>query len=151
MEEIIADLLMQAQLGGGFHEEARQLSPLVLAYIGDAVYELIIRTKILQKGNRPVHKLHRDSADLVRAAAQAKFGKLLQPELSEEELYIYKRGRNAKSHSMAKNASVSDYRYATALEALMGYLYLSRKLARAIALVDRAFVLAEKETNGEIL
>lgn len=126
-------------------------SPLILAYIGDAIYELIIRTHIVIKGNRPVNKLHKDSAALVKAGTQASFGKLLRNELNEKELSIYKRGRNAKSHTMAKNATVSDYRYATAFEALLGYLYLDKQLDRAIYLVDRAMNLYEEmKENGEV-
>jgi hypothetical protein len=122
-------------------------SPLILAYIGDAVYELIIRTHIVIKGNRPVNKLHKDSASLVKAKTQASFGKLLKDELNDKELSIYKRGRNAKSHTMAKNSTVSDYRYATAFEALIGYLYLDNKLDRAIYLVSRAMFLYESTYN----
>ena len=122
-------------------DAANQFSPLVLAYIGDAIYELIIRTLTLKKGNRAVNKLHKDSISLVKANTQAIFGKSIQDELSDEELIIYKRGRNAKSHSVAKNASISDYRYATAFEALLGYLYLNKRMDRIIYLIKKALIL----------
>lgn len=122
-------------------DAANQFSPLVLAYIGDAIYELIIRTLTLKKGNRAVNKLHKDSISLVKANTQAIFGKSIKDELSDEELIIYKRGRNAKSHSVAKNASISDYRYATAFEALLGYLYLNKRMDRIIYLIKKALIL----------
>ncbi len=114
------------------------VSPLVLAYIGDAVYELIVRSFVLSKGNRPVNKLHKKSADLVKAHSQAELGKFLKDGFNSKELSVYKRGRNAKSHTVAKNATVSDYRYATAFEALIGYLYLSGQNERIFELINKA-------------
>ena len=105
-------------------EDIRSYSPLTLAYVGDAVYELVIRTMIISKGNAPVNKLHKRSAALVKAPAQAQMMKVIEPLLNEEELHIYKRGRNAKSYTSAKNASIIDYRIATGFEALMGWFYL---------------------------
>ena len=116
--------------------DIRSYSPLVLAYIGDCIYELIIRTKIVNQGNTPVNKMHKKSSGLVKAATQAKIAKELETELSEEELAVYKRGRNAKSASMAKNATMIDYRMATGLEALFGYLYLTDQMNRLVALVN---------------
>lgn len=112
-------------------DKAAEYSPLVLAYIGDAVYELIVRSRLLARGNRPVNRLHKESANLVKASSQAGIIKALLPTLSEEEKLIYKRGRNAHSHSIAKNASVSDYRQATGMEALIGYLYIKGDIERA--------------------
>lgn len=125
------------------------LSPLVLAYIGDAVYELVIRTKSVSFGNRSVNILHRDSTKFVKASTQAILGKLIKDELNDEELAVYKRGRNAKSHSMAKNASMSDYRYATAFEALLGYIYLNKDIERLMYLVEKAIILFKVETMSE--
>ena len=111
-------------------------SPLVLAYIGDAVYELVIRTKIVNRGNTQVNKMHRAAAGLVKAQAQAQMYMLLEEGLTEEERAVYRRGRNAKSATMAKNATMRDYRMATGCEALMGWLYLSGRLDRMAELVS---------------
>jgi len=116
-------------------QEAKAYSPLTLAYIGDAVYELIVRTIIVAKGNAPVNKLHKESKNLVNAKAQADIAIRIQKHLSDEEMAIYKRGRNAKSHSAAKNASITDYRLATGFEALVGYLYLNEQMERLIELI----------------
>lgn len=115
--------------------DLRTYSPLTLAYIGDAVYELVIRTMIVEEGNAPVNKLHKRSSALVKAAAQAQLIHAIEPFLNEEELGIYKRGRNAKSYTTAKNASVIDYRTATGFEALMGWLYLKGDHERMLELI----------------
>ena len=114
-------------------------SPLTLAYIGDAIYELIIRSMIVTEGNAPVNKMHKRSSSFVKAETQAEFIKyMLDNELlNEEEMRIYKRGRNAQSYTKAKNASVTDYRMATGFEALVGYLYLSGQSERMMELVCR--------------
>ena len=111
-------------------EKAQSLSPLVLAYVGDAVYELFVRGYVLRTGNAPVNKLHRRSRDLVKAAGQTAFYHRVEGMLTEEEAAVFKRGRNAKSHTMAKNADMMDYRIATGVEALFGYLYLDGQLKR---------------------
>lgn len=112
-------------------------SPLTLAYIGDAVYELVIRSMIVTEGNAPVNKLHKKSSELVKAGTQSKMALYFVEKemLSEEELRVLKRGRNAQSYTKAKNASISEYRWATGYEALMGYLYLSGKSDRMISLI----------------
>lgn len=110
-------------------------SALELAYIGDAVYEVVVRTVIVTRFNTQVNKLHRMSASLVKASAQAKIITLIMEELTPEELAVYKRGRNAKSVTMAKNASMSDYKMATGFEALLGYLYLTEKSIRMFELI----------------
>lgn len=110
-------------------------SPLTLAYLGDAIYEIIIRTLIVESKNGTVKSLHKSSSNLVNAKAQADLFAKFENNLSEEELSIYKRGRNAKSHSVAKNADVHDYRIATGVECLMGYLYLSGKMSRCLELI----------------
>jgi len=116
--------------------DAGMYSPLVLAYVGDAVYEIMIRTKVVNGGSVQVNKLHKHSANLVKAETQAKMITALMEELTEEEIAIYKRGRNAKSYTMAKNASMKDYRMATGFEALVGYLYLAEKHERLAELVS---------------
>ena len=112
-------------------------SPLTLAYIGDGVYELVIRSMILADGNAPVNKLHKRSSDWVKAETQAKIVKVFLDDelLTEDELRIYKRGRNAQSYTKAKNASMVDYRMATGFEALIGYLYLLGKSDRMMELI----------------
>ena len=115
--------------------DARTYSPLVLAYIGDAVYELIIRTKVINHGSMQVNKMHTKSASLVKAETQANLIKALMEGLSEEEQAVYKRGRNAKSVTTAKHATMIDYRMATGFEALMGYLYLTGRCDRMLELV----------------
>lgn len=114
--------------------DANNQSPLVLAYIGDAVYEMVVRTYVISKSGAQVNKLHKMASNLVKAHAQAEIIKSLQ--LDEEELIIFKRGRNAKSVTMAKNATMSDYRNATGFEALIGYLYLNGKTKRMLELID---------------
>ena len=115
--------------------EIQEYSPLTLAYIGDGIYELLIRTLVVNEGNKPVQKLHKETSALVQASAQSKMMRRLQEELTEEEHAVYKRGRNAKSVSPAKNQSVTDYRRATGFEALMGYLYLKKDWERMLKLV----------------
>ena len=122
--------------------DVRTYSPLVLAYIGDAVYELMIRSKVINHGSMQVNKMHKHSAALVKASAQAQLIKALQEELTEEELAAYKRGRNAKSATMAKHATMIDYRMATGLEALVGWLFLTEQYARLVGLVGRGLVKA---------
>lgn len=110
-------------------------SPLALAYMGDAVYEVLIRTRVMNRGSMQVNKMHKKSASLVKAEAQARMIQALQEELKEEETAVYKRGRNAHSASSAKNASIRDYRMATGFEALVGYLYLTGQYERLLKLV----------------
>lgn len=106
-------------------EDVAMLSPLQLAYIGDAVYELLVRTYLL-KENIPVKKLHKTTINYVKAKAQAEAVYRLDEILSEEEKNMVKKGRNAKTKSMPKNVNMIDYKYATGLETLFGYLYLNR-------------------------
>ncbi len=126
------------QLKELFHLEDRDLrtySPLTLAYIGDGVYELVIRTVLVKKGNCPVNYLHKQASSLVKAAAQSAMMEVIGPKLTEEEHSVYKRGRNAHSPTMAKHATMSDYRRATGFEALLGYLYLKEDYERMLELI----------------
>ncbi len=127
---------------------ADQYSPLTLAFMGDAVFEIFVREMIVTQSNRPVNKLHRASSVLVCAEAQARMIKALKPFLTDKELEIYKRGRNAKSHTSAKNASIKDYRRATGFEALLGYLFLDGQTDRAQELMKKA-VDSEKNSVKE--
>ena len=130
------------ELKKGFHEafhleekDLRTYSPLTLAYIGDGVYEPVIRTVLVKKGNCPVNQLHRKASSLVKAASQSAMMEFIEPMLTEEEHSVYRRGRNAHSPTMAKHATMADYRRATGFEALMGYLYLKEDFCRIVELV----------------
>ncbi len=116
---------------------ASQYSPIALAFLGDAVYSLLARERLLHAANRPARDLHRLSLDFVSAAAQAKALTVLLPFLTDEEHAVYKRGRNAHSAHMPKNQTPADYRSATGLEAVFGYLYLSKNEARIRELFSR--------------
>ena len=130
--------------------EAREYSPLALAYLGDAVYELAIRTFVMNHGNTQVNKMHKKTAGLVKAEAQANFYKVLEEELTEEEKAVYRRGRNAKSVTMAKHATMKDYRMATGFEALMGYLYLTEQMERMAELLGHGLKkLGELEEDAQ--
>ena len=118
-------------------QDIRSYSPLTLAYIGDGVYELIIRTILVKKGNCPVNRLHKKASSLVKAAAQSAIIEKIEEELTQEEHDIYRRGRNAHSPTMAKHATMADDRRATGFEALMGYLYLKEDYERMITLVRK--------------
>ena len=115
--------------------DADSYSPLVLAFIGDCVYDLVIKSMIISRGNKQVHKLHEETSRFVQASTQSLMMRTMQKHLTEEEHAIYRRGRNAKSVSPAKNQSITDYRRATGFEALLGYLYLKKDYERLMALV----------------
>ncbi len=110
-------------------------SPLVLAYIGDAIYDVYVRTIIISNGNMSVNKMHEEAKKYVKASEQAKIYHKIENFLTEQEVTIFKRGRNAKSKTIPKNALVSDYRYATGLEALVGYLYIDGQVERLMELL----------------
>ncbi len=115
--------------------DLKTYSPLTLAFIGDSIFDLIVRTAVVEDGNAPVNKLHKRASELVKAKAQAELYHQIKELLTEEETAIFKRGRNAKSFTSAKNAGVLEYRTATGLEALMGYLYLSDQMDRLLELI----------------
>ena len=129
------------------YQDIRTYSPLTLAYIGDAIYELVIRTILVEKGNTQVNKLHKRASRLVKASAPSAMIEKLKPYLTEEEMGVFKRGRNAKAATMAKNATMSDYRRATGFEALMGYLYLTEQWERMLELMKTG--IREVEQDGE--
>ena len=111
-------------------------SPLTLAFIGDCVFDLVIRSVIVCRANRQPNKLHKLKANVVKAQTQSEMAKALMEDMPEEEAAVYKRGRNAHSFSSAKNASIQDYRRATGLEALVGYLYLLNRSDRILELIS---------------
>jgi ribonuclease III family protein len=114
-----------------------EYSPLNLAYLGDAVFELLVRTKIVKETNMSVNNLHKKAKSLVKAEAQAKMYHSIIDVLTEDELRVLKRGRNAKSFTSSKNASISDYRHATGVEALFGYLFLKGETERMMQIFDK--------------
>ncbi|MCI8430032.1 MAG: ribonuclease III [Lachnospiraceae bacterium] len=132
MEESINYLKEQFELPD---VDIRSYSPQVLAYIGDGIYELMIRTILVGRGNCQANDLHKRASSYVKASAQAEMILAIREELTEEEHHAYKRGRNAKAFSMAKHATMSEYRHATGFEALMGYLYLTGQMKRMTDLV----------------
>lgn len=129
----------------GRQTDLRTYSPLTLAYIGDAVYDLVIRTVVVERANRPANELHRITVRFVSANAQSKIVQKLRDCFTEEEESIYRRGKNSKPHTTAKNASVSDYLKATGFEAVLGYLYLKDDMERVLFLVKHGIELAGLE------
>ena len=107
--------------------EIDEMSPLVWAYVGDSVYELFIRMHLINTTRLKPHKLHIESIQYVKAKAQAEILEKVMDHLTEQEIEIVKRGRNAENHHLPKNATVQDYMYSTAFEALIGYLYLTKQ------------------------
>lgn len=110
--------------------DLRQISPLTLSFIGDGVYDLMVREYVISLANRPVGQLNKRKVNVVNCKFQAECAEILEPHLTEEETVIYKRGRNANVHSIPKNANRQDYHTATGFEALFGYLYLKKDIAR---------------------
>lgn len=144
MEEDLSFLSMINKTFAVKEVDVRAYSPLTLAYIGDAIYDVIIRTVVVERSNRPANELHKRTSSFVKAQTQAAIIDVLLPLLSEEEEAVYKRGRNAKSYTSAKNASIGDYRKATGFEALVGYLYLQDKTERVLELVKEGLERADK-------
>lgn len=128
------------------NDECRLLNPLVLAFAGDAVYEVMVREYLIDNNREMlVHKLHKEAVSFVKAHAQSEFMKQLKDELTEEELAIYKRGRNAKSGTVPKNADVQEYREATGFEAVFGFLYLTRQKERLDSMFKKIINISEKD------
>ena len=137
MEESLSVL---QQIREEFSLESRDIrtySPLTLAFLGDCVFDLIIRTIVVDQANQPAHQLHQKKSKIVKAKTQAQLAEVLWESFSQEEQAVYKRGRNAKSGTSAKNASIADYRKATGLEALLGYWYLIGENKRMLALLHQ--------------
>ncbi len=125
------------------NENPKMLSPLNLAFVGDAVYSILVREYLIAKGSAPVGKLHKKAVSLVCASAQSRAVDNIYPLLSEDEVAIFKRGRNANS-TPPRNGDHAEYRQATGLEALFGYLYLAKKIER----INELFMtILEKEYN----
>ena len=120
-------------------EEVKLMPPLVWAYVGDAIYELFIRTELINNTKLNPHKLHIESIKYVKAQAQSEILAKIYDELNDDEKDIVRRGRNAENHHLPKNANVTDYMYATAFEGLMGYLYLSKQDERLKEILEKCF------------
>ena len=118
-------------------KEVNQYSPLTLAFLGDAVYEQLVRERLVLTANMPVKKLHSAAVEKVRAGFQSKAVDIILPLLDEEELSIFKRGRNATGNTVPKSSDPVEYRRATGLEALFGYLFLLGNSERMVELFDK--------------
>ena len=125
--------------------DIRTYSPLTLAFVGDCIYDLVIRTIVVERGNTAPGVLHTKKSSIVKAQAQAAQADALMEELTAEEQAVYRRGRNANSHSAAKNASIGDYRKATGLEALYGFLYLTDQTDRLLWLIAKGLELTGQQ------
>ena len=135
MEESM-NLLVQIKREFGLGEvDLRTYSPLTLAFVGDCIYDLIIRTVVVERHNASPNRLHKEKSRLAKAQTQALMGEAIQGFLTPQEQAVYRRGRNAKSYTTAKNATIGDYRKATGLEALYGYLYLDGRMDRLMELL----------------
>lgn len=122
-------------------KDIRTYSPLTLAYIGDAIFDVVVRSILVNKGNTAVNKLHQRASSVVKAPTQAMMAAALMDDFTEEEADWYRRGRNSKPHTKAKNATTMDYLEATGFEAVMGYLYLTGNMDRICELVRRGIEL----------
>lgn len=129
-------------------QDIRTYSPLTLAYIGDAIFDVIVRSILVNKGNTAVNNLHKRASGVVKAQSQAAIVKALMDDfLTRDEIDIFKRGRNSKPHTKAKNASTGEYLIATGFEAVMGYLYLTGNMDRACEIVKEGLM----RTGADIL
>lgn len=126
--------------------DVNNLSPLTLAFMGDTVFDLFVRERLICQANRPVNKLHNLASKTVNAASQAEAVKKIMDILTEEEQAVFRRGRNTHTNHKAKNATEGDYHYATGFEALFGYLYLKGNIERLRELFD---IITEEENNNE--
>ncbi len=131
------------ELFKNINADPRTLNSLALAFIGDTIFDLLTRGMILAEGNAPVNTMHKKAKTIVNATSQSKMYAAIEDMLTEEELGVLKRGRNAKSHTSAKNQSIIDYRRATGIEALFGYLYLKGEFER----IEQLYKTGLKETR----
>ena len=140
MEESVSSLLsLIKDVFPTGEQEINSYSPVVLAYIGDAVYELVVRSMLVLKANEPVQKLHKKATGYVKAATQSAIILSIMEELTEDEVAIYKRARNSKQHTTPKNGDIGEYHKATGFEAVIGYLYLLGNEERIIKLIKMGF------------
>ena len=147
MEEILKFKGLAEDIKNSFELEdtdLRTYNPLSLAFIGDSIYETIIRTLVVEKGNKSVNVMSKEKNTLVNATKQSEIGEFLKDYYTEEEAEMYRRGKNAKTANHSKSAAYSDYHKATGLEAVFGYLYLSGRIDRCIELLTIAIKSNEK-------
>lgn len=130
-------------------KEINRLSPLTLAFIGDTVFDLLVRTRIVSTTSGKVSDMHKKASETVCAASQSRFVKELLPLLTEEETDIFKRGKNAHTASVPKNQSVSDYHFATGFETLLGWLYLNGKTERTAELFET--IMKDEESTCDFV
>lgn len=130
---------------GENNDEIMYMQPAVLAFVGDAVFNLFIRERLVRRKRASSHRLHVDATRYVKAASQSRIAREIQKDFNEDEARIFRRGRNAKAATIPKNANVQDYHNATGLEAVMGYLYLTNQKERLDAILERAASIIETE------
>lgn len=128
--------------------EVKMMQPLVLAYIGDAIFELFVRNYLVNRKDGHVNEYHKESTHYVKAGAQSKIIHALEPDLTDDEWTIVKRGRNQKPATVPKNANLTDYRYATGFEALLGYLFYTGNNERLITVMVKAMGIIENKLGG---
>ena len=121
-------------------QEIQAMSPLIWAYVGDSIYEVFVRTYLVNKTNLKPHKLHIESIKYVKASAQAEIIKKIHDDLTDEERDIVRMGRNTENHHLPKNANVQEYMYSTAFEALIGYLYLTKQNKRLKEILEKTVI-----------
>ena len=124
-------------------DEIRLMQPAVLAFVGDAVFNLFIRERLVRKKRGTSHTLHVEATRYVKASSQSRIANRFAGNFNEEEAYIFRRGRNVKSNTVPKNADLRDYHYATALEAVMGFLYLTGQHERLNFMMEQAAIIIE--------
>ncbi|NMA67468.1 MAG: Mini-ribonuclease 3 [Clostridiaceae bacterium] len=124
------------------------MQPSVLAFMGDAVYDLFIRERLIMNRKGTSHNLHIYATEYVKASSQAYISKILHDIFTEEEAYFFRRGRNAKSTTVPKHADIQDYKYATAFEAVLGYLYLTHQHERLKYLMEQAALIIESQEGS---
>ncbi len=139
--DILTDILQELDIEP---KQVQTVPALTLAYLGDCIYELVIRTMLVEKGIAHVSELNKAAVGFVKASAQKEMYFAVEEELSEEEIAAFKRGRNVRSSGVPKNASVNDYRIATGYEAMLGYLYASGKSGRVVELVKKGAAARRK-------
>lgn len=129
------------------HTSADEISPLTLAFVGDGVYDLLVREYLVRQANRPVGQLNKIKVSLVNCKSQARFAQLLLPKLNEKETSVYKRGRNAAPKCTSKHGTVADYHSATGLECLFGYLHMNGEQSRVQELFNLIVHIAFEESD----
>ena len=126
----------------------KELSPLVLAYIGDSVYDLYVRSRLVSEGGARVRDLHKRATERVNATAQCETAHQIMPYLTEEEQAVYRRGRNTKSIHAPRKSEILEYRHATGLEALVGYLYITGRKERLTEILNLCYQSADQQNSA---